>query len=431
MPASKLPLQVLPLDYDRTDPASIERYAKRLIGRTLREAVKADLHVEVSRGKGGLGQDLELLYFKLPRNNASRPDFAEAGLELKCSPVKRLKDGRLVPKERVSLSMIDYAHILEEEWETSAFLKKNRHLLLVFYLFDEHITSPLDYTIKYVGRWSIPDECMPLLRDDWLYIQKMVGLYGPGVLSGRLTQHLEAAKKGALGINANRAFALKPAFVGKYVLPLLRTQPILPQHLDASSLAVQAAKIREMFAPFAGLTASEIGQRLELKFNPAAKNFHAAATKAILGVDPDNAIEDVTVRSVRLEYGRSVPRESVSFPYFDYFDLLQQRWEVSEPFLFVVYRQESPRGPYVLDDVRLWLMPDGDLDGEVRRVWMETVARIRGGSAGDLPRQVDSPIAHVRPHGRDSHDTLPTPKNGQVVKKSFWLNRGYIGGVIA
>ncbi len=225
MPASQLPLQVLPLDYDKADPTSIERYAKRLIGRTLREAVKADLHVEVSRGKGGLGQDLELLYFKLPRSNASRPDFAEAGLELKCSPVRRLKDGRLVPKERVSLSMIDYAHILDEEWETSAFLKKNRHLLLVFYLFDEHITSALDYTIKYVGRWSIPDECMPLLRDDWLYIQKMLRIYGPGGLSGRLTNHLEAAKKGALGINANRAFALKPAFVGKYVLPVLRTQP--------------------------------------------------------------------------------------------------------------------------------------------------------------------------------------------------------------
>ena len=258
-----------------------------LVVKIMREAVKADLHVEVSRGKGGLGQDLELLYFKLPRSNASRPDFAEAGLELKCSPVRRLKDGRLVPKERVSLSMIDYAHILDEEWETSAFLKKNRHLLLVFYLFDEHITSALDYTIKYVGRWSIPDECMPLLRDDWLYIQKMLRIYGPGGLSGRLTNHLEAAKKGALGINANRAFALKPAFVGKYVLPVLRTQPnILPQHLDAALLTAPAAKIRQLFVPFMGLTAAEDRPELGIEVQSGCEELPRRRNKGRPGCRP-------------------------------------------------------------------------------------------------------------------------------------------------
>ncbi len=187
-----------------------------------------------------------------------------------------------------------------------------------------------------------------------------------------------------------------------------------------------------------GLTAAEIGRSLGLKFNPAAKNFHAAATKAVLGVDPDNAIEDVTVRSVRLDFGRHVPREHISFPYFDYFDLLKQEWEDSDlrqlltkAFLFVVYRQRSPRGQYVLDDVRLWLMPADDLEGEVRRVWMETVARVRNGSADRLPKPSDSRIAHVRPHGRDNRDTLPAPGNARVVKKSFWLNNTYIGALLA
>ena len=54
--------------------------------------------------------------------------------------------------------MIDYDAIVNEEWETSAFLKKNRHILFVFYLHDTEAESPLDCVIKCVGRWSIPEE---------------------------------------------------------------------------------------------------------------------------------------------------------------------------------------------------------------------------------------------------------------------------------
>jgi DNA mismatch repair protein MutH len=440
MAHDRLPLAALADNYDPRDPESIERYAKRLIGRTLREALERDKGLQPSPGKGSFGRDLETLYFGLPACSESRPDFALAGLELKSSPLKRIDKGkRLVPKERVALSMIDYAGILQEEWATSAFLKKNRHILFVFYEHDNDAASPLDCIIKCVGRWTIPDECIPALEEEWLLIQRLLRGYGEGALHGSLTNNLEAFKKGAKGATAHRAFAFKVAFVKKYILPRLSwTQPILPAHYDDADLAVLSERITELFQPYFGRTADEIAASLDLRTNGRSKAHHAAVTKAILGIDPDNAIEDVNVRTIRLESGKDKPRESISFPAFKYMDLIEQSWKESDlrsillkPFLFVVFQEETPGGRRVLSAVKLWRMPEADLEGEVRRTWEETVRRIRDGRADQLPKMSESRICHVRPHGRDSRDTLLTPMNGPQVKRCFWLGRDYVGEAIS
>ena len=439
MPQDRLTLAALADNYDPRDAESIERYAKRLIGRTLREALQQDKGLQASPGKGSFGRDLETLYFGLPACNESRPDFDLAGLELKSSPLKRIDKGRrLVPKERISLSMIDYAGIQTEQWATSAFLKKNRHILFVFYEYTEGV-SPLDSVVKCVGRWTIPDECMPLLEEDWRLIQRLLTGYGDGALHGGLTDHLEAAKKGATGATARRAFAFKPAFVKTYILPRISwTQPILPAHYDDAVLDSLSARIVAKFQPYFGLTADEIAASLGFESSGRSKAHHADVTKQILGIDRDSDVEDVNVRTIRLDYGKDKPRESISFPAFRYMDLIEQSWEESDlraillrPFLFVVYREETPGGRRVLTSVRLWQMPGPDREGEVRQTWEETVRRIRDGRADHLPKMSESRVCHVRPHGRDRSDTLPTPRNGPQVKKCFWLGRNYVVDVMS
>ena len=267
MPQDRLSLAALADKYDPHDPESIERYAKRLIGRTLREALQQDKGLQPSPGKGSFGRDLETLYFGLPASSESAPDFALAALELKSSPLKRIGKGKqLVPKERISLSMIDYARMPGEEWETSAFLKKNRHILFVFYEHDSEAVSPLDCVVKCVGRWSIPDECMPVLEEDWRLIQRILTSYGDQALHGGQTRYLEAAKKGAKGATARRAFAFKPPFVKKYILPRISwSQPILPAHYDDADLTSLAGRVTALFQPYFGLTADEISTRLGLQ----------------------------------------------------------------------------------------------------------------------------------------------------------------------
>lgn len=82
--------------YNPKNANSILKYGELLLGRSLRE-----LHPEavIPSGKGGLGQAVEKFHYGYKPNSDAEPDFKEAGLELKCTPLKELKkDKRTVEK---------------------------------------------------------------------------------------------------------------------------------------------------------------------------------------------------------------------------------------------------------------------------------------------------------------------------------------------
>src|SRR3989338_5005119 len=60
-----------------------------------------------------------------------------------------LKRKGFFSKERLVFSMINYDSIVSETWEMSSFLRKNKSLLLLFYLWVEN-QSILDYKFKFV-----------------------------------------------------------------------------------------------------------------------------------------------------------------------------------------------------------------------------------------------------------------------------------------
>lgn len=105
-------------EYDKTDPLSIENYAQKLIGKTFQNVIDDDEQkqsmfnretssygvAEVSEGKrnkGNLGQIIEERFFHYACNNDARPDFVEAGVELKVTPYKIGANGKLSAKERI------------------------------------------------------------------------------------------------------------------------------------------------------------------------------------------------------------------------------------------------------------------------------------------------------------------------------------------
>ena len=134
--------------------------------------------------------------------------------------------------------------------------------------------------------------------------------------------------------------------------------------------------------------------------------------------------------------------ETMSFKTFDFIALSREDcWEESElysllaptKFLFVIFRERED-GEYALERVRFWNMPNSDLD-EARRVWERTVRILREGvrlertpqgGRNNLPKRGESPVAHVRPHGRNAADTLPLPDGREMTKQCFWLNNTYI-----
>ena len=77
------------LPYNKKDPQDIEKYAKKLIGKTFKDVLcsyfndKEILNEKINyynkaNVKGGLGNLLEEYYFFYKPNSESKPDFEEA-----------------------------------------------------------------------------------------------------------------------------------------------------------------------------------------------------------------------------------------------------------------------------------------------------------------------------------------------------------------
>ena len=169
-------------EYDETDPISIEMYAKRLIGKTfadvckqdniakamvVRETTNYEVKHENKKRKGGLGELIEERFFHYQTNNDARPDFDKAGVELKVTPYKQNKNGTLVAKERLILTMIDYFSVVDETFEDSHMWQKARLILLVYYLYQQEIKNRLDYRIGYVKLFAPPEQDIKIIAHDF------------------------------------------------------------------------------------------------------------------------------------------------------------------------------------------------------------------------------------------------------------------------
>lgn len=130
--------------YDEYSIESILNYSKQLEGKTLREVFSSEvlesMRKEIEGNKGKFGQILERYFFGYECNSDSEPDFP-CGLELKVTPLKKLKNGTLSPKERLVCNIINFENIINESWEESSFLKKNQNMLVIQYI------DPLDKNI--------------------------------------------------------------------------------------------------------------------------------------------------------------------------------------------------------------------------------------------------------------------------------------------
>ena len=161
------------LPYNQNDKNSIIEYAKKLKDKSLRQVCDADLIRNDRKGKGHFGQILEEFYFHYKPNSDAEPDFSIAKLELKTSPLKRLKNNEYRSKERLVLNIINYFNVVNQNFENSDFIKKNASILLIFYLHQAGCDI-LDLIIKLVDEWSFPSTDLEIIKKDWETINKKI-----------------------------------------------------------------------------------------------------------------------------------------------------------------------------------------------------------------------------------------------------------------
>lgn len=461
------------MEYDRSDPNSIEAYAKQLIGKTFRDVIEEDSHSlmilekevvyggytvsDTKRNKGNLGQIIEEKFFHYACNSDSRPDFAEAGVELKVTPYKEKARGGLAAKERLILTMIDYFQVVKEAFETSHFWNKSRLILLIYYLYNKELKYNIDYRIGYVGLFSPPEQDVWVIRHDYNIIVEKIRCGKAHELSEGDTLYLCAAPKGATSNDRRRqpfstelakprAFAFKASYMtyvlNTYLVPGKTTyEPILKEDATDSFEDYVVNKINA----FCGYSVEELCIKFEIEGQKAPKNLEAILTYRILGIKGNQAEElekaNVKVKTIRIGRNGKI-KENMSFPTFKFKDLIKEEWEDSTfgnylretRFLFVVYKFDADN-VLRLRGCQFWNIPYEDLEVEVRSVWEKAkqvlidgleVTFQNGIRKNNLPKASENRVSHVRPHALNAKDTYELPDGRRYPKQCFWLNNTYI-----
>lgn len=152
----------------------LELLAKNdLEGKTLEEIMASIIQEDESSRtltKAGVGYVIEHGYFGIPKNSTAGADINHLNVELKTSPLKILKNGKLTVKEPLSLNIINYSEeVNNNHIRESSLYKKNQKILFVWYIHNKDIPRS-QYIIKYVFIWEMTEEVLEELNEDYMKI---------------------------------------------------------------------------------------------------------------------------------------------------------------------------------------------------------------------------------------------------------------------
>lgn len=468
--------------FDNSDFYSIYEYSKKLIGKSLSEIIPNE--IEEMKGKGKLGQLVEKYFFGYAPNSRSEADFAQAGLELKCTPLKKLSDGHYHIKERLVCSMINYdeEQDVNKPFTQSDIYKKCRLMLLLFYL---HISGVdvIDLKFIYSVLWSLPEKDLLIIEQDYKKIVEKISTGHAHELSEGDTTYLGACRKGQKGdpdVNyklkngsipppaPKRAFSLKT----QYMRTILKyaeehnthgavsnvSQFVNKRNEKKTSELVSIDELRERdfetiildrFTPYYGMNYRQICKALGAKEHPTAKNKYAILSNDIITEDKTRGTNSekteefiksgIIMKTIRVSRSGKLA-EAMSFENINYNEIVDEDWFSSRlyelftsQFLMVVYKQDdNDDDVYTLVKAFFWTMPQKDLD-DAARFWSNIKENVIESHIEPkyFYRESDGMKFHVRPKGKDAQDKVLAP-DGQLHKKyCFWFNKNYVKEILS
>lgn len=437
-----------------TTKAAILKRALEVKGIPLREVDKTG---RLNTGKGAIGTVIEESWFGYKPNSDAKPDFPEAGVELKVTPYYR-KGNAYKAKERLVCNIINY---MEEYYKTffeSSFWKKNSTLLLMAY---EHLKDKPkgDFHIDAAILFSFPEEDLVIIQHDWKKIIDKIRAGKAHQLSEGDTLYLAACTKGenkestreqpfSKVLAKQRAYSLKQSYMthvlNSYIFGGVDNPKIVRCCEDLKEVSFEEYIVQKV-SKFYGKTQQELKDLFNVVSNSKSLNSILLARMLGLSGTINDTAEfkkaNIVTKTIRIQKTGKI-QQNMSFPTFDFIALSQEEeWEESEiyqylaptKFMFVIFR-ENASSQFVFERVLFWNIPTEGLE-QVRIVWERTKQVIRegvklfpcrNGIGNNLPKKTENPVAHVRPHGRNGDDTLPLPDGRSMAKQCFWLNSDYI-----
>lgn len=422
------------------------------------------------RNKGGLGGFVEENIFKYSANSDDNPDFIDAGIELKVTPIKQNLDGALSSKERLVLNIINYKSEATKDFKTSSFYHKNKRLLIWFYLYSLGVhPSNFEITDYYLLEFENSLQYKVIERD-WNIIHKKIASGKAHEISESDTEFLAACTKGAnskvlvdqygTDIKAKpRAYSFKSSFMTYIYRNMVHNiAPYLSIVSEDEWMKNPLEEIyKEKMSIYHGLTQQQLKRKLHVDSN--AKHINYLLARAMLGLQKgqettaEMEIAGITFRTITVDKnGR--PTEGMPFGDFEFEELVNTPWEESyirEDFVdlkMMIFVFKEIDGVISFDKVQFWNCPNSIVDGSIKKMHEECAEMVRNGTAfyfneksevrDRFPKEKrnSNGVCHVRPHARFSrtHYDLPVAdKETGIIsytRQSFWFNKDFVEKVL-
>jgi DNA mismatch repair protein MutH len=372
-------------------------HARLLDGKSLLELYGDEAKI-VYGGKGGFGNKVEEIHYKIKNNNISEPDVANLGVEIKTNPLYQKLDSAIVPKQRVVLGMIDFTKLINEDFESSSYIRKNRLILFNMFL---NVPEKKDYDYKFVLNDIIrlSNDDLKVIKKDWEFIREKTRRLDADNISQSDTDYLIAVTKGGknqkkisyLGGKAKakrRAFAYKQSFIKHlisnyefndskgYFEHKTRRESRFKLLEKRHNGNIEKA-ILEKFSKFINMSDIEIAEYFNyqevFKSRKDKARWHYNTSLILTGERKKNLSNHITefsksgltVKTVRTN-DELIPLEEVSFRTQDYAITKDSNWEesslyeeMSRKFLWVVYKRNK-KNEFHLHKIIFWVMPKKD-----------------------------------------------------------------------
>ena len=441
----------------------IEIISKSAIGKSIEDIMNEEVVTIDNSGvnKGGLGQLVEQYLFGIQNNSESEPDFMPAGIELKVTPDKRIKGGKLSAKERLVLNIINYMDEWKNDFKDSHFWFKNNTIQLLWYLWEPNKDNK-KFKITHEKLLELAkNEDLEQIEEDWNYIIQKIKDGKAHEISEADTMYLGACTKGANAsskreqpfndiLAMQRAFCFKTSYmtqlVRKYIGDYSDVEKVLKGTKDTFNQYVS-----EVVNKYKGKSQKELMR--EFNIDSKAKNINSMLISRMFNVQSKLADTEefqkanIIPKTIRIEENGRI-KESISFPAFKYTELINQNWEDSDlreqlettKYMFFVFKKT--KGEYIFKGIKLWNMPETDIETSVMEMWKKTYNAISTGNIvksitngirkTNFPGMSENEVCHVRPHGRNAKDTAPLPVADKLTgatkytKHCFWINNKYI-----
>ncbi|KUJ96436.1 MAG: mismatch repair protein MutH [Desulfonauticus sp.] len=189
---------------------------KKLIGKELHSlAEELGVRVYSEQGKvnkGWAGHVLER-YLELPLNSSRSPNFGS--WELKSIPLKYKKDGNLIFKETMAITMIDPVNVLQKEFEDSHLLNKLKKIVVVARTVGKSVDEP-SY-IHSVVEFTLQGKLYQEVKEDYDLVRNTIREKGVEALTGKMGKYIQPRTKGRGHGSKTRAFYARKSFLSLFI----------------------------------------------------------------------------------------------------------------------------------------------------------------------------------------------------------------------